>query len=138
MKNMTKAEVTLNVVLGENIPKINCYPGKLSQVFMNLVTNAVQATRLPGRQPIDRVINVRSYFNDNKICVEIQDNGKGIPIEIQDKVFEPFFTTKDVGEGTGLGLGIVAGIIGEHNGQLTFTSNANDGTTFLITLPYQN
>jgi two-component system NtrC family sensor kinase len=135
MKNMTKAEVTLNVELGENIPKINCYPGKLSQVFMNLVTNAVQATRIPGRQPIDRVINVRSYLRDNKICVEIQDNGKGIPTEIQDKIFEPFFTTKDVGEGTGLGLGIVAGIIGEHNGQLSFTSNANEGTTFLITLP---
>jgi len=135
MKNMTKAEVTLNVTLGENIPKISCYPGKLSQVFMNLVTNAVQATRLPGRQPIDRIINVRSYFNDNKICVEIEDNGKGIPMEIQDKIFEPFFTTKDVGEGTGLGLGIVAGIIGEHNGHLSFTSNANEGTTFLITLP---
>ncbi len=135
MKNMTKAEVTLNVELGENIPKINCYPGKLSQVFMNLVTNAVQATRLPGRQPIDRVINVRSFFNDNKICVEIQDNGNGIPKEIQEKIFEPFFTTKDVGEGTGLGLSIVAGIVGEHNGQLSFTSNPNEGTTFLITLP---
>jgi signal transduction histidine kinase len=138
MKNMTKAEVTLNVELGENIPKTFCYPGKLSQVFMNLVTNAVQATRLPDRQPIDRVINVRSYFKDNKICVEIQDNGKGIPTEIQDKIFEPFFTTKDVGEGTGLGLGIVAGIVGEHNGQLSFTSNVNEGTTFLITLPIVN
>ena len=138
MKNMTKAEVTLNVELGENIPKTFCYPGKLSQVFMNLVTNAIQATRLPDRQPIDRVINVRSYFKDNKICVEIQDNGKGIPTEIQDKIFEPFFTTKDVGEGTGLGLGIVAGIIGEHNGQLSFTSTANEGTTFLITLPIVN
>jgi hypothetical protein len=138
MKNMTKAEVTLNVELGENIPKIKCYPGKLSQVFMNLVTNAVHATRLPGRQPIDRVINVRSYLSDNKICVEIQDNGTGIPIEIQNKIFEPFFTTKDVGEGTGLGLGIVAGIVGEHNGQLSFTSNVNEGTTFLITLPIVN
>jgi two-component system NtrC family sensor kinase len=135
MKNMTKAEVTLNVELGENIPKIKCYPGKLSQVFMNLVTNAVQATRIPGRQPIDRVINVRSYLSDNNICVEIQDNGNGIPMEIQEKIFEPFFTTKDVGEGTGLGLSIVAGIVGEHNGQLTFTSKANEGTTFLITLP---
>jgi signal transduction histidine kinase len=135
MKNMTKAEVTLNVELGENIPKIKCYPGKLSQVFMNLVTNAVQATRLPGRQPIDRVINVRSFLSENKICVEIQDNGNGIPMEIQEKIFEPFFTTKDVGEGTGLGLSIVAGIVGEHNGQLTFTSKANEGTTFLITLP---
>lgn len=135
MKNMTKAEVTLNVELGENIPKINCYPGKLSQVFMNLVTNAVQATRLPDRQPIDRIINVRSFMNDNKICVEIQDNGNGIPIEIQSRIFEPFFTTKDVGEGTGLGLGIVAGIVGEHNGQLSFTSIENHGTTFLITLP---
>jgi signal transduction histidine kinase len=138
MKNMTKAEVTLNVELGEDIPKTYCYPGKLSQVFMNLVTNAVQATRLPNRQPIDRIINVRSYFNDNKISVEIQDNGKGIPTEIQDKIFEPFFTTKDVGEGTGLGLGIVAGIIGEHNGHLSFTSSATDGTTFLITLPVAN
>jgi signal transduction histidine kinase len=138
MKNMTKAEVTLNVELGENIPKTYCYPGKLSQVFMNLVTNAVQATRLPNRQPIDRIINVRSYFNDNKICVEIQDNGKGIPTEIQDKIFEPFFTTKDVGEGTGLGLGIAAGIVGEHNGHLSFTSSATDGTTFLITLPVAN
>jgi hypothetical protein len=138
MKNMTKAEVTLNVELGENIPKTFCYPGKLSQVFMNLVTNAIQATRLPDRQPIDRVINVRSYFKDNKICVEIQDNGKGIPTEIQDKIFEPFFTTKDVGEGTGLGLGIVAGIIGEHNGHLSFTSSPNEGTTFLITLPIVN
>lgn len=135
MKNITKAEVTLNVELGQNIPRIKCYPGKLSQVFMNLVTNAVQATRLPGRQPIDRVINVRSYLNENKICVEVQDNGNGIPMEIQEKIFEPFFTTKDVGEGTGLGLGIVAGIIGEHSGQLTFTSIANEGTTFLITLP---
>ena len=136
MKNITKAEVTLNVELGEHIPRINCYPGKLSQVFMNLVTNAVQATRIPGRQPIDRVINVRSYFSDNKIYVEIQDNGNGIPQEIQDRIFEPFFTTKDVGEGTGLGLGIVAGIIGEHNGHLSFTSNASEGTAFLVTLPY--
>lgn len=135
MKNMTKAEVTLNVELGQNIPKINCYPGKLSQVFMNLVTNAVQATRIPGRQPIDRVINVRSFFKDNTINVEIQDNGNGIPTEIQHKIFEPFFTTKDVGEGTGLGLGIVSGIVGEHNGKLSFTSNENAGTTFLITLP---
>ncbi len=138
MKNMTKAEVTLNLELGENIPNIYCYPGKLSQVFMNLVTNAVQATRLPGRQPIDRIINVRSYLSENKICVEIQDNGTGIPIEIQSKIFEPFFTTKDVGEGTGLGLGIVSGILGEHNGHLSFTSNTNEGTTFLITLPIVN
>jgi signal transduction histidine kinase len=70
--------------------------------------------------------------------VEIQDNGNGIPIEIQEKIFEPFFTTKDVGEGTGLGLGIVAGIIGEHNGQLSFTTSATVGTTFLITLPVAN
>jgi signal transduction histidine kinase len=77
-------------------------------------------------------------LNENKICIEIQDNGNGIPTEIQEKIFEPFFTTKDVGEGTGLGLSIVAGIVGEHNGQLSFTSKANEGTTFLITLPYQN
>jgi len=138
MKNMTKAEVTLNVDLGDNIPKIDCYPGKLSQVFMNLVTNAVQATRIDGRQPKDRVIDVKSFMENNRICVTIADNGTGIPQELQEKIFEPFFTTKGVGEGTGLGLSIVAGIIGEHKGAISFESISGKGTTFLVTLPVTN
>lgn len=138
MKNMTKAEVTLNVDLGDNIPKIDCYPGKLSQVFMNLVTNAVQATRIDGRQPKDRVIDVKSFMENNRICVTISDNGTGIPEELQEKIFEPFFTTKGVGEGTGLGLSIVAGIIGEHKGAISFESISGKGTTFLVTLPITN
>ena len=138
MKNMTKAEVTLNVDLGDNIPKIDCYPGKLSQVFMNLVTNAVQATRIDGRQPKDRIINVKSFMQDNRICVTIEDNGTGIPEDLQQKIFEPFFTTKGVGEGTGLGLSIVAGIIGDHKGAISFESISGKGTTFLVTLPVTN
>jgi two-component system, NtrC family, sensor kinase len=138
MKNMTKAEVTLNVDLGDNIPKIDCYPGKLSQVFMNLVTNAVQATRIDGRQPKDRIINVKSFMRDNRICVTIEDNGTGIPEDLQQKIFEPFFTTKGVGEGTGLGLSIVAGIIGDHKGAISFESISGKGTTFLVTLPVTN
>ncbi|MFM7769091.1 MAG: sensor histidine kinase, partial [Bacteroidota bacterium] len=138
LKNMTKAEVTLNVQLENNIPKIDCYPGKLSQVFMNLITNAVQATKLPNRQPKDRIINVSSKCEQNFAVITISDNGPGINDEIHDKIFEPFFTTKDVGEGTGLGLSIVHGIIAEHNGSIQFKNLHEGGACFIINIPLTN
>jgi two-component system NtrC family sensor kinase len=138
MKNMTKAEVTLNILLAKDLPKLDCYPGKLSQVFMNLITNAVQATKLPNRQPKDRIITIESAQQNECILIHISDNGAGIPENIQDKIFEPFFTTKDVGEGTGLGLSIVHGIIAEHNGIIDFQNVPEGGTRFTIHLPITN
>lgn len=138
MKNMTKAEVTLNIHLAKDLPKIDCYPGKLSQVFMNLITNAVQATKLPNRQPKDRIITIESVQRNEYILIHISDNGAGIPDKIHDKIFEPFFTTKDVGEGTGLGLSIVHGIVAEHNGIIDFQNVPEGGTRFTIHLPITN
>lgn len=138
MKNMTKAEVTLNIQLAKDLPKIDCYPGKLSQVFMNLITNAVQATKLPNRQPKDRIITIESAQQNECILIHISDNGAGIPDNIHDKIFEPFFTTKDVGEGTGLGLSIVHGIVAEHNGTIDFQNVPEGGTRFTIHLPITN
>jgi len=138
MKNMTKAEVTLNIKLANELPKIDCYPGKLSQVFMNLITNAVQATKLPNRQPKDRIITIESHQENQEILIRISDNGEGIPQQIHDRIFEPFFTTKDVGEGTGLGLSIVHGIIAEHNGSIEFKNLESGGTCFTIHLPISN
>jgi signal transduction histidine kinase len=138
MKNMTKAEVTLNIHLAKDLPKIDCYPGKLSQVFMNLITNAVQATKLPNRQPKDRIITIESVQQNEYILIHISDNGAGIPDQIHDKIFEPFFTTKDVGEGTGLGLSIVHGIVAEHNGTIDFQNVPEGGTRFTIHLPITN
>jgi two-component system NtrC family sensor kinase len=138
MKNLTKAEVTLNVHLADSLPKIDCYPGKLSQVFMNLITNAVHATKLPNRQPIDRVIEIISTQENGEILIHISDNGPGIPDHLHDRIFEPFFTTKDVGEGTGLGLSIVHGIIAEHKGSIDFKKMKSGGTRFTIHLPISN
>jgi signal transduction histidine kinase len=105
---------------------------------MNLITNAVQATKLPNRQPKDRIITIESAQQNECILIHISDNGAGIPENIHDKIFEPFFTTKDVGEGTGLGLSIVHGIIAEHNGIIDFQNVPEGGTRFTIHLPITN
>ena len=107
-------------------------PGRLSSSILNLCVNARHA--MDGRPERRAVITCRAAEN-GAAEVAVTDSGSGMAPEVAARAFEPFFTTKDVGEGTGLGLSIVAGIVGEHNGQLSFTSNAKEGTTFLITLP---
>ncbi|MGH2643675.1 MAG: sensor histidine kinase, partial [Chitinophagaceae bacterium] len=120
----------------QEIPKIECYPGKLNQVFMNLLTNAIQAmnSNVNGREK--KIIISTESLNEN-IIIRISDTGPGIPNEIRDKIFEPFFTTKEIGEGTGLGLSIVYAIIEKHHGKIIVNSEENKGTEFAITLPLQ-
>lgn len=110
-------------------PLMLCYPGQLNQVFMNLLSNAIDALDEVG------IITITTGTEDDMAFVSIRDNGPGIPQEIQSKIFEPFFTTKEVGKGTGLGLSISYGIIEKHNGTLEVTSVENEGTQFLIKLP---
>ncbi|MFZ6051108.1 sensor histidine kinase [Halocola ammonii] len=118
----------------DELMPIKCYPGKLNQVFMNIISNAVQATEM-SKKPLDeRWVKVKSYQDSENIYVSIKDNGCGMDEETQHKIFEPFFTTKEVGEGTGLGLAIVLGIIKDHNGNIEVKSAVNEGTEFLITL----
>jgi signal transduction histidine kinase len=113
----------------DDIPRLNCYPDKLNQVWTNLIHNAIQAMNSRG------TINLRiKQPNKTTITVEIEDNGPGIPDDIIDHIFEPHFTTKQKGEGTGLGLAITKTIIDEHDGNIEVTSQP-ECTCFKITLP---
>ncbi len=138
MKNVTAKECLVNLHLDQHLPPILCYAGKLNQVFMNLVSNAVHATRIEGRSLVDRKIDIHTSQSNDAIIVRIQDNGTGMTEEVRKKIFDPFFTTKQVGEGTGLGLSIVMGIVQEHGGKIDIDSVWNQGTTFQITLPKNN
>lgn len=117
-----------------NIPSIDCVPGKINQVFMNIITNAIQAIKAKKTDDIG-ILEITTQEENSSVKITIRDNGTGIPDEIKEKIFDPFFTTKDVGEGTGLGLSIVQGIIKNHEGTIELETKVNEGTTFIITLP---
>jgi signal transduction histidine kinase len=102
----------------------------LKQVFINLVLNAIQAMQGGG------LLSLGIVSNDEKtVTVQVGDTGSGMPPEIMEKVFDPFFTTKSIGQGTGLGLSVVYGIVNKHNGYIEVNSRAGKGTTFSVTLP---
>lgn len=106
------------------------YPDELCQVWTNLIHNALQAMAYRG------TLTIGLFAEQGAAVVTITDTGVGIPAEIRDRVFEPFFTTKRAGEGTGLGLDIVAKIIAKHHGRVEIDSELNVGTTFKVILPY--
>lgn len=112
------------------IPQINCYPGQLNQVFMNIISNSADAI-----EHKDGKIELQTKLIDKYVLIKIKDNGKGMTNEVKKKIFDPFFTTKDVGSGTGLGLSISYGIIEKHNGKIEVESNEGSGTIFTISLP---
>lgn len=129
----------------EALPLVECYPGQLNQVFMNIIANAIDAlevlngkeTSAQAEEKLPQII-VRTLVSEDETKVEIRiaDNGMGIPEEIQQRVFEHLFTTKAVGKGTGLGLSISRQIVEEkHGGKLYFRSSLNVGTEFIIELP---
>lgn len=135
LKSGTKKNVPINTNFDESIQPVQCYPGKLNQVFSNLIINAIQALT-DGDSPVENPeINICTNQSEDDIIIEIEDNGPGIPKEMQERIFEPFFTTKEVGEGTGLGLSIVFSIIESHQGKIEVESKQNEGTKFIITLP---
>jgi len=114
---------------------IDCYPGKLNQVFINILNNAIQA--IEERKPEQGEIAIKTYVQNERLKVSIRDNGVGMAEEIKAKVFEPFFTTKEIGKGTGLGLSIAYGIIQKHNGEIKVISESGKGCEFIISLPYR-
>ena len=111
------------------LPDIDCFPGPLNQVFMNLLVNAAQAIEGKGR------IRITTRAEDDRVRIAFTDSGSGIRPENLDKVFEPGFTTKVVGDGTGLGLAICYKIIHAHHGDIKVESELGKGATFTITLP---
>lgn len=116
------------------LPLLNCYPGKINQVLMNLVNNGIQAIKAKSQQQNESIL-ITTRECDDKVIIEITDTGTGMTPEVKQRIFEPFFTTKDVGEGTGLGLSIVFGIMEDHQGSIDVQSEPGKGTRFTISLP---
>ncbi len=131
LNNELKNRIDVHKNYGD-IPIIECLPGYLNQVFMNLLLNASQAIDDKGN------IWITTKLKDPKIEIAIRDDGSGISKEAELKIFDPFFTTKSIGAGTGLGLSISYGIIERHGGSIAVDSLKGKGTTFIITLPVKH
>ena len=128
-RNMVKHK-TVHKRLGE-IPLVECSPSQINQVFLNLVTNAAQATD----DATGEITLTTGVAQSGQVRVDVSDNGHGIPEAILAKIFDPFFTTKEVGQGTGLGLSIAYKIVQEHGGRIEVKSTVGRGTTFSVFLP---
>ncbi|MEG4212118.1 response regulator [Microcoleus sp. S13_B4] len=120
------------------LPEVECHPSQLNQVFMNILTNAIDALQTSGvrdnQQPTITIST--SIGSANSIAISIADNGVGIPELIRSKLFDPFFTTKPVGKGTGLGLSISYQIVTEkHGGKIECDSTLEKGTEFVVQIP---
>jgi two-component system NtrC family sensor kinase len=112
-----------------SLPSVLCHPGKINQVFLNLLVNAIQACSRGG------VVATRTLVEPDRVVVEVVDNGCGISPEHKLRLFEPFFTTKPIGQGTGLGLSVSFGIVRDHGGAIDVESEVGCGSTFRVRLP---
>jgi signal transduction histidine kinase len=131
-----------------DLPLVECYPARLNQVFMNLLSNSIDALQeawrdarhTPSRTPTgDRTLHIcitTELLPSQWVRISIADNGKGIPADVQARLFDPFFTTKEPGKGTGLGLSISYQIVREtHGGEIYCRSHPTTGTEFIIEVP---
>lgn len=128
-----------------NLPQVECFPGQLNQVFMNILANAIDALEESNQrrsfediqaQPNRIVVKTECSDDGQSVLIRIQDNGIGMAQEVKQKIFNHLFTTKGVGKGTGLGLAIAHQIVVEkHEGAIEVNSRLSEGTEFLITLP---
>ncbi|VXD13627.1 GHKL domain-containing protein [Marinoscillum sp. 108] len=124
----------INIVerLDPNLPLIQADSVQMSQVLVNLITNAIHALPEGGQ------VTVSTRQKDNAVILAVKDTGTGMPPSVRKKIFEPFFTTKPVGQGTGLGLSVVQGIIDSHDGSIQVTSTRGKGSKFEIRLPIKH
>jgi signal transduction histidine kinase len=123
-----KGRITVHRDYGE-LPRVRCDGGQMSQVFLNLLVNALQAIDGAGE------VRVRTRRDDGVVRVEIEDSGRGMPSDVAARIFDPFFTTKEVGKGTGLGLSIVRSLVAAHGGEVAVCSIVGKGSVFTLTLP---
>ncbi|MFQ4142846.1 response regulator [Chlorogloeopsis sp. ULAP02] len=120
-----------------NLPLVECYPGQLNQVFMNIISNAIDALEIiKDNTQSSPTIHLRTQTEGDRVIICIADNGPGMTKEIKQRIFDPFFTTKPVGIGTGMGLAISYQIVTErHRGSLYCVSQPGQGTEFAIVIP---
>ncbi len=130
LRHQLKNRIEVNKQYGD-LPRIQCYPNQLNQVFMNILSNAEQAIAGEGQ------ITIETAREGDAVVVRIRDTGRGIAQDDVGHIFDPGFTTKGVGVGTGLGLSISYNIIQKHHGRITADSELGSGTTITITLPIE-
>jgi signal transduction histidine kinase len=126
-------EIDLETKLTPDLPEVEICAQDFQRALLNLVSNAAEV--LKNSDQMNRRIAVGTRIKDGQIQVVVEDNGPGIPDELQEKVFEPFFTTRDVGEGIGLGLSVAFAIAREHGGDLLLDSEEGKGAAFTISIP---
>ena len=112
-----------------DLPMITADPSQLHQVIINLIVNSIHA------MPEGGVITLKTSASKDKVSLVIEDTGLGMSEDVREKIFLPFYTTKDIGEGTGLGLAVVHGIITTHKGSIEVQSAIKKGTQFAISFP---
>jgi signal transduction histidine kinase len=143
--NEKRPEIEVIKNYGE-LPLIECYSGQLNQVFMNIISNAIDALEEYTDSQVNEIderlntITISTQINSSQkfVSISIKDNASGMPEEVRNKIFEQFFTTKNVGKGTGLGLSISKQIVEDkHQGKLSCFSQLGQGTEFLIEIPMQ-
>jgi len=116
------------------IPDLLCFPGQMSQVFMNILANAIDA--FDEQRPAQPLVTLRTFVKDDQVQIQISDNAGGMPDAVRANIFDRAYTTKAVGKGTGLGLSIAQQIVVDtHGGRLSCRSTPGDGSTFMLTLP---
>ena len=130
-RNEVKHKASIETRFGE-IPKVECLPSRLSQVFLNLLVNAGQAITADGK------ITLSTGVESSEVWIRVEDTGCGISEENLTRVFDPFFTTKPVGQGTGLGLSVSYSIVAKHGGKIEVASEVGRGTQFTVRLPIRH
>jgi signal transduction histidine kinase len=135
----------------ESIGNINIIPQDIGRVILNLITNAFYEveekkkqlasdlsalSNLTGQNKYEPTVTVSTKISGGNVLISVKDNGNGIPEEIKNKIFQPFFTTKPAGQGTGLGLSLSYDIVKAHGGDIKVNTKENEGTEFMISLPY--
>lgn len=134
-RNTWKHIADLETRLDPKLPRVNCHPGEMNQVFLNLIINAAHAIDESGRLKPGK-ITVETLSLGDFVEVRISDSGTGVPDDIKDRIFDPFFTTKDVGKGTGQGLAICYDVVVvKHGGQIIVGDSKEEGAEFTIRLP---
>ena len=134
-----KNRVLVHRDFGE-LPEIECLPGQINQVLMNLLANAADAVGNAGNIWITTRTTESAAADGHtseQVVITIRDDGAGIPADVQARIFDPFFTTKEVGKGTGLGLSVSYSIVGKHGGALSVVSAPGAGSTFTLRLPIE-
>lgn len=132
--NLLNNNIKVITEFGE-LPLVECYAGKLNQVFLNIISNAIYAVEKQFGDKAGGEIKINTTADDENVIITIADNGTGMNEQTLKKVFEPFFTTKEVGEGTGLGMSITYNTIKRHNGQIAVNSDSGKGTSLIIKIP---